>query len=62
METVSEKPKNLSDQEREPVNTTGLPLNIPSGFSIADFATDLPGPRVLAMDPKGNLLVSLTVA
>ena len=37
-----------------------MPLKLPPGFDIAIFARDLPGARVLALDPAGNLLVSLT--
>ncbi len=41
-----------------PVNTTGLPLNVPAGYSIEIFAKDLPGARVLAKDSFGNYWVS----
>jgi glucose/arabinose dehydrogenase len=37
-----------------------FPLKLPPGFSIGIFARGLPGARVLALDPAGNLLVSLT--
>ena len=37
-----------------------LPLKLPPGFAISIFAKKLPGARVLALDPNGNLLVSLT--
>jgi glucose/arabinose dehydrogenase len=37
-----------------------FPLKLPPGFSISLFARDLPGARVLTLDPDGNLLVSLT--
>lgn len=43
-----------------PQNTTGMPLKLPSGFSISIFAKDLVNPRVMAYDPDGNLLVSIT--
>jgi len=36
------------------------PLKLPPGFAISVFARDLDGARVLALDPAGNLLVSLT--
>jgi glucose/arabinose dehydrogenase len=36
------------------------PLKLPPGFAISIFARDVPGARVLALDPDGNLLVSLT--
>jgi glucose/arabinose dehydrogenase len=35
-------------------------LKLPPGFAISVFARDLEGARVLALDPAGNLLVSLT--
>ena len=37
-----------------------MPLKLPPGFAISIFAQNLPGARVLALDPNGNLLVSLT--
>jgi glucose/arabinose dehydrogenase len=37
-----------------------FPLKLPPGFSIGIFARGLQGARVLALDPGGNLLVSLT--
>jgi glucose/arabinose dehydrogenase len=39
-------------------NTTGMPLTLPSGFSISIFADGLKAPRVLIWDSAGNLLVS----
>ncbi|MHB8895862.1 MAG: PQQ-dependent sugar dehydrogenase [Candidatus Geothermincolia bacterium] len=39
-------------------NSTGLPLAVPPGFSISNFAGNLPGPRAFAFDSAGNLLVS----
>lgn len=41
------------------INTTGMPLALPEGFSISIFAKDLDKPRVLAWDPAGNLLASI---
>ena len=35
-------------------------MKLPPGFAISIFAKKLPGARVLALDPDGNLLVSLT--
>ncbi len=35
------------------------PLKLPPGFSISIFAKGLGGPRVLALDPEGTLLVSI---
>lgn len=40
------------------VNTAGLPLTIPDGFSISVFARNIPDARVLAWDPNGKLVVS----
>jgi len=37
-----------------------FPLKLPPGFSISIVARNLGGPRALALDPGGNLLVSLT--
>lgn len=42
------------------VNTTGMPLNLPAGFSISIFTKNLVDPRVMVFDPDGNLLVSVT--
>ncbi len=39
-------------------NTTGLPLQIPEGFSLEVLADDLPGARVIAQDSFGNYWVS----
>lgn len=41
------------------LNTTGMPLKLPDGFSISIFAKDLEKPRVMAWDQAGNLLVSI---
>lgn len=46
----------------ENINTTGLPLKLPAGFSISIFAHDISGARVLAMDHLGNMWVSRTSA
>ncbi len=40
------------------VNTTGIPLTLPDGFSISVFARGLTAPRVLVEDPTGTLIVS----
>ena len=37
-----------------------FPLKLPPGFAFTVFARGLEGARVLALDPKGTLLVSLT--
>ncbi len=49
----------VKEIEKSADNTTGFPLSLPSGFSISIFAKDLGGPRVLAFDPTGTLLVSI---
>ncbi|MBI5732445.1 hypothetical protein HY967_00595, partial [Candidatus Jorgensenbacteria bacterium] len=41
------------------INTT-YPLVLPQDFSISIFAKDLVGPRVIAQDPQGTLIVSIT--
>lgn len=41
------------------LNTTGMPLKLPDGFSISIFAKDLDKQRAMAWDPAGNLLVSI---
>ncbi len=40
-------------------NTTAMPLQLPSGFSISIFARGLVQPRVIAWDPEGTMLVSI---
>lgn len=47
-------------QAIETSNTTGMPLKIPPGFTLSIFAKNLKGPRVLAFDPAGHVVVSLT--
>jgi glucose/arabinose dehydrogenase len=42
------------------VDPASIPLKLPPGFSISVFAAHVPGARVLALDPEGTLLVSLT--
>ena len=44
----------------ESTDSAALPLKLPPGFAISIFAKELPGARVLALDPNGTLLVSLT--
>ncbi len=51
------KTDSLSDTPA--INTTGMPLTIPDGFSLSLFARDLGAPRVLRFDPKGVLLASI---
>lgn len=55
--------KNASSTVKQPpaaVNETGLPLKLPAGFKISVFAQDLGKARVMAYDPAGRLIVSLT--
>src|SRR3989344_5694069 len=42
------------------INTTGMPLTLPAGFSIEILAKDLAGARVLVFDNEGNAWVSQT--
>lgn len=51
-----------SENIAEVINITGMPLQLPPGFSISIFAQNLGSPRVMAWDPKGNLLVSIPSA
>lgn len=44
------------------VNTTGLPLAVPTGFSISTFASRLGNPRDLAITEQGTLIVSIPSA
>jgi glucose/arabinose dehydrogenase len=43
-----------------PAEPASIPLKLPQGFAISVFAENVPGARVLALDPQGTLLVSLT--
>jgi glucose/arabinose dehydrogenase len=57
------KPDSFSDgSSSRKVNTQGelAFLTLPEGVSIGIFARNLPGARVMAFDPAGNMLVSLT--
>jgi glucose/arabinose dehydrogenase len=49
-----------SAKSGEDVDPAAFPLKLPPGFAISIFARDLKGARVLALDPNGVLLVSLT--
>lgn len=42
------------------INTTGMPLKLPPGFSISIFAKNLGAPRVLVLDPEGTIVTSIT--
>lgn len=44
------------------VNQTNFPLKIPAGFSLSVYAQNLIDPRVLATDPTGTIIASLTSA
>src|SRR3989338_3441571 len=44
----------------EVINTTGMPLKLPPGFSIEIFAKDLPGARVMARFSDRHMWVSQT--
>jgi len=48
-----------SDGEAPSRNTTGFPLALTPGLSIETYATNLGKPRVLLMDGRGTLLVSV---
>lgn len=49
----------LIENQTPGANGTGFPLKLPPGFSISIFAKNLGGPRVLAWDSSGRLLVSV---
>lgn len=59
LETVP-KPMETGTSTWGMANPAGLPLTLPSGFQISVFAKELGGPRVLAFDPKGVLLTSIS--
>jgi len=42
------------------IGTDRSPLSCPAGFELSVFTSEVPGARVLAFDPAGTLLVSLT--
>lgn len=50
----------LDARNNPPENTTEMPLILPEGFSINIFAKNLIAPRVLALDPEGKLITSIT--
>lgn len=54
--TLFEPPEKIE----EVINTTGMPLKLPPGFSIEIFAKDLPGARVMRFDSFGNMWISRT--
>ncbi len=55
---VGPAPTIIPQTKTAPQNTTGLPLTLPNGFSIATYAKNVPNARVLVLDPKGRVLVS----
>lgn len=59
---VSDITEKLAPVIQPAENATSLPLHIPDGFRIAVFAKNIGKPRVLAWDPDGTLLVSVTSA
>jgi len=48
----------ITPQPKESVNTTGLPLTIPKGYTMSIYAKNIPDARVLIWDPEGRLLIS----
>jgi glucose/arabinose dehydrogenase len=48
------------DDITDVINTTGMPLVLPPGFSIEIFADELTQARVMAFDSQGNMWVSRT--
>ncbi len=52
--------KDQSSTAEPAVNPASIPLKLPPGFTLSVFAAHVPGARVLALDPEGTLLVSLT--
>jgi glucose/arabinose dehydrogenase len=47
-------------EEKEAEGQVGFPLKLYPGYKISIFASALAGARVLKMDPKGRIFVSLT--
>ena len=66
--TILPPPRDIvKDMQKTPLpaleaasGSAAMPLKLPSGFGITIFAREVKGARVLALDPAGNLLVSLT--
>lgn len=59
---IDQANKSKTNDELQPVNSTGLPLELAPGFSISVFARDLGPARVIVNHPGGGLLVSITKA
>ncbi|MEJ0021098.1 MAG: PQQ-dependent sugar dehydrogenase [Candidatus Doudnabacteria bacterium] len=53
-------PSSVVPSAKPDLNTTGLGLKLPAGFSIETFAKNLSGARVMVFDPSGNMWVSRT--
>jgi glucose/arabinose dehydrogenase len=49
----------LIERAQAGTDAVGMPLALPPGFSLSIFAKGLGGPRVMTLDPVGNLLVSI---
>ncbi len=45
--------------EMKGTNSTGLPLTVPTGFTLATYSKDLVNPRVIIFDSKSTALVSI---
>jgi hypothetical protein len=65
---IKPSPQNIAKQLKPPAGPPqrewheidSAPLKLPPGFAISIYTRDLPGARVLCLDPEGTLLVSLT--
>ena len=65
--TIKQPPQDITKliepsqpNRRSSQNLAGMPLKLQEGFSISIFANNLKMPRVLALDPAGNILTSIT--
>ena len=52
--------KDQTPTAKPAIDPAAIPLKLPKGFTLSVFAAHVPGARVLALDPGGTLLVSLT--
>ncbi|MCL4502463.1 MAG: PQQ-dependent sugar dehydrogenase [Deltaproteobacteria bacterium] len=57
---ISELVETAPPPSPTPQTALTAPLKLPPGFTLSIFARNLGNPRVLCLDPNGNLLVSLT--
>ncbi|MFA6973426.1 MAG: PQQ-dependent sugar dehydrogenase [Parcubacteria group bacterium] len=55
-------PRNSGAEPLVAQNSTGMPLDLPVGFSISIFAKDLPLARMMHFDSSGNMWLSRTRA